>query len=325
VDETSLLRYEVLPINAETIPKSMSDLHRQLARPPPRPAQLKGPPPLFEEDEDSSSSASSLDSIVTIVAPNEGQRGSIPTSTWKDYFEQELYLDCPEREADYHVYLTQPANPSKDPLFVCHHGAGSSGLSFACFAKEVRRRLPRAGVLSIDAREHGSVVARHGDDVDFSLDALSQDLLAMVNLTQAKLWLEMPNLVLLGHSLGGAVVTRLARDGIFGSKLVGFGVIDVVEGSAIEALQSMKTYLANRPSSFPTLESAVEWHVRSRTVRNRESATVSTPGLLVESRPGSWTWRTDLTSMYFESSSSGLLLLITYQRLNPRGRIGSQG
>lgn len=275
----------------------MSDLHRQLARPPPRPATLRGPPPLLEEDEDSSSSASSVDSVVTIVAQNEGQRGSIPTSAWKDYFEQELYLSCPEREAEYHVYLTKPANPVKDPLFVCHHGAGSSGLSFACFAKEVRRRLPSAGILSIDAREHGSVVARRSDGVDFSLDALSSDLLAMVKLTREKLWLDMPNLVLLGHSLGGAVVTRLARDGVFGARLVGFGVIDVVEGSAIEALQSMRTYLANRPSSFPTLDSAIDWHVRSRTVRNRESATVSTPGLLVESHPGIWTWRTDLAGM----------------------------
>lgn len=39
---------------------------------------------------------------------------------------------------------------------ICHHGAGYSGLSFACFAKEVyditRGEL---GVLAIDARAHG--------------------------------------------------------------------------------------------------------------------------------------------------------------------------
>lgn len=39
---------------------------------------------------------------------------------------------------------------------ICHHGAGYSGLSFACFAKEITDTTKgECGVLAIDARRHG--------------------------------------------------------------------------------------------------------------------------------------------------------------------------
>jgi protein phosphatase methylesterase 1 len=70
-------------------------------------------------------------------------------------------------------------------------------------------------------------------------------------------------------------------------------VIDVVEGSAMDALQSMQTYLSTRPKTFRSLEQGITWHLNSRTVRNRESARVSVPPLLKEEN-GQWKWRTDL-------------------------------
>lgn len=39
---------------------------------------------------------------------------------------------------------------------VCHHGAGYSGLTFACFAREVVDQTNgECGVLALDARRHG--------------------------------------------------------------------------------------------------------------------------------------------------------------------------
>lgn len=258
--------------------------------------------------------------------------------SWQEYFEQELYLDSLARAAKFHVYLTLPANPAKDPLFVCHHGAGASGLSFALFSHEIRLRLPGAGVLSVEARDHGSVVSKSSSDTptDFSLDALSEDLVEMIQLTHSKHWKDLPNLVLLGHSLGGAVVTRVAREGKLGNKLLGYGVIDVVEGSAMEALNSMQTYLGSRPSTFPSIEAAIDWHVRSRTIRNPSSVRVSTPPLLMEIRPGLWTWRTDLASTqpfwqdwfkglsasFLSGKAAKLLLLAGTDRLDKELMIG---
>lgn len=139
-----------------------------------------------------------------------------------------------------------------------HHGAGSSGLSFALVASEIRKVLPSAGILAIDARGHGET--KTPDDQDLSLSTLAQDLVLMVNLTRERAgWEKSPDLVLIGHSLGGAVVAEVAKSYALGSTVLGYAVLDVVEGSAIDALQSMQTYLSMRPSVFTSLSQGIEW------------------------------------------------------------------
>ena len=96
---------------------------------------------------------------------------------------------------------------------------------------------------------------------------------------------QLPPIILVGHSLGGAVVTELAKSGRLGSSLLAYAVLDVVEGSAMDALHSMQTYLSTRPQGFNSLKEGIEWHVRSRTVRNAVSARTSVPGLLVHIPP----------------------------------------
>ena len=72
-------------------------------------------------------------------------------------------------------------------------------------------------------------------------------------------WHSSLDLVLIGHSLGGAVVTDLAASSRLNKELLGYAVLDVVEGSAIDALQSMQQYLSSRPRSFQTIQTAIEW------------------------------------------------------------------
>ena len=153
-------------------------------------------------------------------------------------------------------------------------------------------------------------------------------------------WKEMPSLILIGHSLGGAVVTDVAKGGELGNAVLGYAVLDVVEGSAMDALQSMQTYLSTRPVGFPSVESGIEWHIRSRTIRNSVSARTSVPSLLVHneearsSRP--WTWRTDLAATqpfwegwfvglsqkFLEARGGKLLLLAGTDRLDKELTIG---
>jgi protein phosphatase methylesterase 1 len=190
----------------------------------------------------------------------------IPTSrqttqslSWTDFFSQELFL--PEEingiQIIHHVYLTPPSESG--PLFVMHHGAGSSGLSFATCADELRKLLPKAGVLSIDARSHGRTamtpkskpfkqdnpstgLAAQAEadakiELDLSLDTLSRDLVFVIRETQAKMgWENLPDMVLVGHSLGGAVITDVAKKGELSSKLLAYAVLDVVEGNSSELL-----------------------------------------------------------------------------------------
>ena len=156
---------------------------------------------------------------------------------WQDYFTHELYLEADSPDiARHHIYLIPPE--AKGPLFVAHHGAGSSGLSFALFAFEVRKILPSSGVLSLDARGHGETTCRgeNGNGslraaINMDLPSLSQDLINVISLTQVKMgWKRLPNMILIGPSLGGAVVTEVANNGVLGDSVLGYGVIDAVEG-----------------------------------------------------------------------------------------------
>ena len=153
----------------------------------------------------------------------------------------------------HHVYFTPPAD--KGPLFVAHHGAGSSGLSFAVCASEIRKALPSAGILSLDARGHGETTVQDtqggsqasvpkGNDVpDLSLETLSNDLVHVLRLTQEKMaWPELPGLVLVGHSLGGAVVTEAALSGKLGNAVLGYAVLDVVEGMSYLPLPTLPPF-----------------------------------------------------------------------------------
>ena len=222
-----------------------------------------------------------------------------------------------------------------------HHGAGSSALSFAVVSSEIRKGLPAAGVLALACRGHGSTVAPEDSDLDLRLDTLSADLYSAIQLTKAQMnWKELPPIVLVGHSLGGAVVTDLARTGKLGTSLLAYAVLDVVEGSAMDALQSMQTYLSTRPGGFASMESGIEWHIRTRTIRNSISARSSVPGLLIfneeadKTRP--WRWRTNLAATqpfwedwfvglskkFLEARGGKLLLLAGTDRLDTELTIG---
>ena len=161
--------------------------------------------------------------------------------------------------------------------------------------------------------------------LDLTLPTLAADLAFIVHSTSQHLsWPKLPPILLIGHSLGGAVITEVAHTRLLGSSLLGYAVLDVVEGSAMDALQSMESYLSTRPRSFPSIVSGIEWHIRSRTIRNTTSARVSVPPLLfrptpaVESTitssisspatPPPYTWRTDLsqTKPFWESWFTGL-------------------
>ena len=171
--------------------------------------------------------------------------------------------------------------------------------------------MPDVGILAVEARDHGSVVWNPSGDVDndLSVNLLGQDLIDMIYLTKTKMsWSDLPTVVLIGHSLGGAVVTHVANAGLLGNKLLGYAVLDVVEGSAMEALKHMQSYLAGRPKTFQSLPQAIEWHIRSRTLRNPQSARASVPSLLLQTPDRKWAWRTELgsTEAYWENWFNGM-------------------
>jgi hypothetical protein len=76
------------------------------------------------------------------------------------YFADALQVAVAPRALDCRVYYTAPKFAG-GTVIVCHHGAGYSGLSFACLARELGDMSKgECGVLALDARRHGSLFAR---------------------------------------------------------------------------------------------------------------------------------------------------------------------
>ncbi|VVT46651.1 uncharacterized protein SAPINGB_P001319 [Magnusiomyces paraingens] len=182
-------------------------------------------------------------------------------------------------------------------------------------------------VFAFDARYHGSTkvynVSETGDlveepfeEMDMSLETLTRDMIDVINkVYETKGWGKKedestpnPSLILVGHSLGGSVVTSVATESAgniqklkkkkeetgeetgeetteedlphLPGSVSGVAVLDVVEGTAIESLQTMNMILDSRPLTFPSIERGIEWHLRSKALRNPESACISVPCLL---------------------------------------------
>lgn len=193
----------------------------------------------------------------------------------------------PESNATFRVYKSgfEDSQCPNSPLLMLLHGGGYSGLSWSLFTKSLNE-LAHVRIVAVDLRGHGST---HSDrDDDLSAETLAKDI--------ALLYQTMSSgdgggrVILMGHSLGGAIAVRTSLlTESFGSALAGLVVIDVVEGTALDALQSMQSFLRGRPKEFPCLEKAIEWSVRSGQTKNVESARISMPSQLVAKKSFTWT------------------------------------
>lgn len=76
----------------------------------------------------------------------------------------------------------------------------------------------------------------------------------------------------MGHSMGGSIATKTTAEILknednpdteiykqLTKKICGLIVIDVVEGSAIEALPFMENIVKQRPKAFKTVDAAIEY------------------------------------------------------------------
>jgi protein phosphatase methylesterase 1 len=79
-------------------------------------------------------------------------------------------------------------------------------------------------------------------------------------------------MIIVGHSMGGSIATKATAEimknedteetGLYKEltkKICGLIVIDVVEGSAIDALPFMESIVRGRPKTFKDQEAAVEY------------------------------------------------------------------
>lgn len=306
---------------SETFRKAVSARLPQL---PPTRAPWADEPPPTEDDTDDTEELEKGDSMGELSAalPNSSRYASSDLSplSASSFFAEALEVQPPDNPTIFRVYFT-PARSKrgeKGTCLVCHHGGGASGLSFAALAKAVgERSAGELGVVALSCRGHGKTKTLGGkkEDTDLSLGTLLSDFVGVVEhlFPDPK---EGPSLVLLGHSMGAAPILSAAP--ILQSKgytVPGVVVLDVVEGTAVEALPIMKSILAQRPSSFRSIPDAIHWHLDNNLIRNPTSARVSVPSFLTpapdQSDPGQQSrqiWRTDLlaTEPYWSEWYEGL-------------------
>lgn len=192
------------------------------------------------------------------------------------YWSSKKTLETPR--GSFTLYST--TSPETDFVLLCIHGAGHSGLSFSLLAQAVSDRV---AVFAPDLKCHGETP---GDPAkDLSLDNLVADVVAIAKAIKP----EGARLLLLGHSLGGSVVTRAACE----LKPAATFVLDTIEGIALAAMPSMRHIITSRPQKFKTAKEAIRYISTSGEMMNQKSAEVSAQGR-VHLKDGEYVWITDL-------------------------------
>ncbi|XP_028405576.1 protein phosphatase methylesterase 1-like isoform X2 [Dendronephthya gigantea] len=190
--------------------------------------------------------------------------------SWENYFDSCQDVNVGENSI-FRIYKSG----SSGPVLLLLHGGGFSALSWSLFTAKVTL-LSNCQVVAVDCRGHGDT--RTLNDLDLSIETLTDDVRCLVETLYPE---DSPEIILIGHSMGGAVAVHTAAKCLIPS-LIGLVVIDVVEGTALEGLSVMQSFLKGRPKSFNSIEKAIEWSVRSGQIRNLESARVSMPGQLMK-------------------------------------------
>jgi pimeloyl-ACP methyl ester carboxylesterase len=166
----------------------------------------------------------------------------------------------------FRVYRNSVQEDKELPLFIFHHGAGYTAHTFSEVIKELCAKVS-CSTLAFDARGHGY---SHSDNEELELEGLSKDVVVLVE----KLFPVLPKeIVLVGHSMGGSVMVNIAKHKMI-KNVIGVVVLDVVEGTAIEALPNMNKILRNRPFKFKSLEEAIKWAQRQEQVKNKNVNTL---------------------------------------------------
>uniref|UniRef100_A0A3B3BDS6 Protein phosphatase methylesterase 1 n=1 Tax=Oryzias melastigma TaxID=30732 RepID=A0A3B3BDS6_ORYME len=190
-----------------------------------------------------------------------GRKRDFTPLLWSQYFET---MEDVEVENENGKDISFPTSViycsgSLGPVLLLLHGGGHSALSWAVFTSVITNRIT-CRVVAMDLRAHGK---KNTLDVGKVVEVLYGE--------------NPPPILIIGHSMGGAIAVHTAVANHVPS-LLGLCVIDVVEGTAMDALNSMQNFLRSRPKTFKSLENAIEWSVKSGQIRNIESARVSMGG-----------------------------------------------
>ena len=163
------------------------------------------------------------------------RRRDFSAVSWDKYFSSRDVVETKEGKNSFVIYekaseVNADIDKCKLPVIFLLHGGGFSALTWSLLVADITTRV-RCRAVAVDLRGHGETVTE--DDGDLSAESMASDV---VNLTQritGSTELSMlPPVVLVGHSMGGALAVHAALSGQI-DNLVGLCILDVVEGKAL--------------------------------------------------------------------------------------------
>lgn len=181
-------------------------------------------------------------------------------------------------------------------MFFCLHGAGLSALSFAAFAKQMKDECT---VVAFDWRGHGRNAQEEPNELSEE-NLLNDSERVLKFLTSEIDEFKERSILIMGHSMGGAIASKLTtrimegEDEEYKHRIKAYFVIDVVEGSALDVLPMMEQIVKQRPPTFDSLEDVVKWGYMNHESRFLESARVSMPDRVRQNEEGKYEWKVDL-------------------------------
>ncbi|KAF9550003.1 hypothetical protein EC957_002064 [Mortierella hygrophila] len=251
---------------------------------------------------------------------------------WPAYFQSKRrYAIPPQKDPTNIVYTLYESNAGRKhlPVIVLIHGAGHCARSFALVAQALHASHNlslHARILCPDLRGHGETTS--DDQTNLDLENLAQDLETLLlslygdndgrylDKAGKEIGRGPPNIHLIGHSMGGSIVTEVAyRNRV--PNISSLFVLDMAEANGHAAPRAIRAWCEARPPVCRTITQAIKWGVESGTVRNILSARISFPGMIAynptalipatpstnpthnpnnppEPTMGGFTWRTDL-------------------------------
>ena len=163
---------------------------------------------------------------------------------WNEFFDSREMLD--DKIPIYHA-------GTEGHLFLCLHGAGHTALSFAALAKMIKGEKYNSTCVSFDFRGHGGHF--RDDEVDMSEAKLIEETIYVLKYITKKY--PDQSIILVGHSMGGSIAAKTIhymheniKDEDWTNHVKGLFVIDVCEGSAMDALPFMEEIVKQRPMKF---------------------------------------------------------------------------
>lgn len=273
----------------------MSDLQKKLFKKSSFGLELLSEDPTQQEAPEENQFEPSQDDLILEDFYNKMKNLAFPVNS--------VYTN-PKSGVSFQTYYSPPIG-ANSPILICHHGAGSSSMTFCWLTRYLKREWAEQlenpgqpqipGVFVFDARGHGN--SSSPDPANYNLDALTEDFRFVLREFHSR-HSPQNTLCLVGHSLGGSVltnyVTTFPQDEY---DIRGLVVIDITEETAIRALLSVSQFLSKRPKFFRAYAEAVLWHLLSHLLKNEESARVSVFDLLNKEDTGKLTWKADLAQM----------------------------